>query len=69
VGNDESVKPVVSGHFWATPVTAAVLVGAATATKRHKPAKSELREFRESFICYLLEDCSGWIENLKVPPR
>jgi hypothetical protein len=49
VGNNKSVKPVVSGHFELLLSSARVEVGAALDNQRHNLAKSDLRELRESF--------------------
>jgi hypothetical protein len=49
VGNNKSVKPVVSGHFELLLLRRCLEVGAALDNERHKLAKSDLRELRKSF--------------------
>jgi hypothetical protein len=68
VGNYEGVKSVFSGHFDRAPV-AAQKKHCAT-TERHKLAKGDLRDTgKVVLLLTYLKICSGWIENLKVPPR
>jgi hypothetical protein len=69
VGDNKSIKAVFSSHFWECSCCLPVKKGQAAATEKHKLAKSDLRELRESLVIYLLDDCSEWIENLMVPPR
>jgi len=52
VGNNKSVKPVVSGHFELLLSSARVEIGAALDNQRHNLAKSDLRELRESFVYF-----------------
>ncbi|HEX5832805.1 MAG TPA: hypothetical protein VFY34_03075, partial [Pyrinomonadaceae bacterium] len=70
VGNDKSVKTVVSGHFGQLLLRARLMPGAARQRKGTNSPNAICANYgKVLFSETYLKICSGWIENLKVPPR